>query len=660
MVLKNFSLKRYIFLIGFLICLWCMFVPKEVEAADAEKITQNTTVEIHLKGGKSEAVALENFKTMKNVLATADGVHTLTVKIENWGSGKFYVGGSGGGALLLRSHTTLDLNRTTLVRGGSAMGNFLQNVNMDGTKEGNAYSLTNNLVIKNGTIDGIGGTTQATNLINFGHASGIVFQDLLLKNSRAHLVELSGCENVTFTNCDFDSFIGEVEITATGEIEGGEAVQLDICNSTIGYKSWNGVYANGIGNDSTPCKNIVFSKCDFLNYPSGIGNHHTITNHHSSQITIKNCNFKNQKNGAKIPAIQAYAFDNCVIENNVINGIYSSGIYAYGGSYTIRSNKIAGDFTNAICLTKTINNYVFGKIRVTRKESVVNTMISSNIITVKGDNGIGIIVAYGSVATKINGNKINVKKGLGIRVSGNQTSVTDISSNTISVTGKGSADGYDGRGISVSADGSVTQIVSNTISAKGNGIQVSSRGYVNRIGLNKGTVTKDLIYVSGNAIVNSIYSHKQYYSKKGHGIEIAKGTVNYIYNNNFNLLKSSNTKGTGIFLRNGSVVQSIFTNTISTYVNGINVSDKSKVTTQIYKNTITARNYGVLTKTNSIVYAVRSNKIAGCKKAGVFVSGKSKKKTSRCTAYTTGSLKNSFYSCKKTYLQGKNGILIKR
>lgn len=363
--------------------------PEEQSEEESEEEPKETghVIEVSLQKGASKAKS--NYKKLEKALKKGGGSEHITVRIQKPGTYRVHSGG--GGALMLRSHTTLDLNGAELVRAGK-MTNLLQNCGKKGGRTAKGYGLSCDITVKNGTLNGSGGTKREVNLVNMGHASGLRFQNVDFRNCRSHLLELNGCKDCVVENCTFSGHKG-----------GGthEAVQLDIANGKAG---WNGVYAKGKGSDCTPCKNIRVTGCTFRNYPSGVGNHHTVKGRHNSKIQILNNRFENSKK-AKAPAIWCYGFDDSEVSGNVITGKYQYGIRLSGGSVRVKGNTIgsAGKRVGyrAIYILRAHSNRKGGGKRATEK--VTGGVVDANTIYSSYSKS-SIYITHGSKLASVSGN----------------------------------------------------------------------------------------------------------------------------------------------------------------------------------------------------------------------------------------------------------------
>lgn len=404
--------------------------------------------------------ARDNYRALDNAFKQANSSTMLNIKIA--AKGNYYVYSGGGGALILHSNTMLDLNSSTIMRYGE-MYNIFQNSDFNGNRDGTGYNQTYNFGIKNGTLDGSGGSDEEVNMVNFGHARNITIKDVKFKNCRnAHAIELAGCKDSLISGCTFDGFIGDGDGC-------NEAIQLDICNNNVAG-SWNGIYKS----DSSVCSGITVDKCTFRDYPSGVGNHHTVYGKHNTNITISNCKFLNSKTYAEIqPAIWCYGFDNSHVLNNEISGKYSEGILVSGGNVNVSGNTVTG--VNYMPLYITVSNsYMIGKYRVTGEETATKCSVTDNTFsTTAAEPAVGIY--HDSKITEFSGNTLSSTKDCGLYVT--SSSVGTVTGNTIRNCGDS--------GIAVSSTGSVDTIYNNYISnCYEYGIRIYNRNITVAVGTN--------------------------------------------------------------------------------------------------------------------------------------------------------------------------------
>ena len=405
---------------------------------------------------EGEENALANFYTLKNALNGAQG-EELKIKIET--PGRYYIDTTGQ-ALRIESYTTLDLNGATLIRYGAMTNqNFFQNADTDDKRETGGYALTKNISIKNGTLDGnAAAASRSVNMLNFGHADGITLDSLNIKNVLdGHLIEFSGCRNVTVKGCTFEGFYGE-----TSGIN--EAIQIDICKNT-----WNGVYKT----DGTVCSDMTITGCTFKDFPTGVGNHHTLTGgNHCKNIKITSNKFLNTKKySTPGAAVWCYGFDNTTVKGNTISGLYSEGIKISGGYADVTSNIIDLKKTadsSGIYITHASSYDCENETPSTRSDEYVKSgSISGNTISGYGRNGISVN-SY-SVLDTISSNTVKGAKGSGIFVT-RSTIKSGINSNTVTGCTRIDADN-EGHGIHITSTSKAGKITGNTVkSCKGYGI----------------------------------------------------------------------------------------------------------------------------------------------------------------------------------------------
>ena len=428
---------------------------------------ENNEQTINLDLSTSEADAYSNFLAIENALLASDGSNKINIVFPK--NQKFYITTTGtmdapDRPLRIRSNTTIDLNGSTLIRTDVMVNqNIFQNCDFNGEREAGGYTLSENITIKNGTIDGNGSkSTKGVNIVNIGHAKNITISNVQFKNIfEGHMIELSGCTDSVIDSCTFDGFYGD----ASKENIEGEAIQLDIA-----LTGWNGVYKS----DATVCKNITVSNCTFLNTPAAVGNHHTLEGNHNQNIKIIGNTCKNATDFGDAAAIWCYAFDSCTVENNTINGMYGTGIMVSAGSNINVSN-------NSINLLKKENSYGIYATKASSylennnnaptqrtEEYASSVVINENEISNYGKNG--IFIASKTEVDTLNNNTVSNGIGDGIFITG--ANANTITGNTVTGCRAGadaSTDGKctssDGCGIHISSTAIVNTCDKNTISS---------------------------------------------------------------------------------------------------------------------------------------------------------------------------------------------------
>lgn len=339
-----------------------------------------------------------------------------TVRIAQ--KGTYKVGKSGSSAILhLLPNTDLDLNGATLVRAGQ-MSNLFLVANQNDSYSGTGYNMCKNVTVRNGTLDGSGGSKTECNLVNIAHATNVVFSNVTFQNCRAnHLLEFSGCRDCRVENCTFTGFR-----PGSNANEPGEAIQLDISYNGANT-SWNGLYQA----DNTPCKNITITGCTFRDYPSGVGNHHAVKGLHNTGIVITNNVFRNTKtykarNGQNVnyAAIHCYAFENSVVSGNVITGKYSCGIQISGGSVSVKNNRV-GSKDSYFSTPALLASYSYGWIKgsssksARQREYIRSSSVVGNTIYCKSSSP-AVTLEGSSKFTSVSSNTIVSSKSRAISV----------------------------------------------------------------------------------------------------------------------------------------------------------------------------------------------------------------------------------------------------
>lgn len=617
---------------------------------------ETATIAIDLLAGIENADY--NFSQIDSALSYGGGENLLCFKIAD--DGTYYVGKeNGGGSLKIRSNTVLDLNGSTLIRSGETI-NFLQNCDAYGERSEGGYNLSKNITIKNGTIDGIGGSTESANLVNIGHADGVILENVNFKNCRnGHLVEFSGCKDVTVSGCTFSGLLAG---DGAAEDEGMEALQLDIAR-----KGWNGAF-NG---DLTVCRDITVSDCTFSDYPSGVGNHHTLKGNHSSNIVIKNNKFLNSKK-SDLPAVWCYGFDNSIVSDNIISGNYKNGVTVSGGNVAVLNNQIKNCKEEAIYFTRSSSH--LGNENKRQNESTTGGKIINNAIT--ATNGkVGVAVYSGSVLTDIYKNNISSVK-TALDISGSDTSVKNITDNKLKSTG--------GNGIRISA-ARISAINKNQVNSSDTALQLSSKANASIIGAKKAgntlVSTKNSGVILTGSCVNTKLEYNKITAKSGMGVSVAKSSkiTGTLYGNDIYSKKAAVSVTSGGYinqLRNsklistadnaisvsGSKVNSVYQNTVESKKNNGLFMSKSTVGT-IDKNKFNiSRNSAINIVSSSKVNDIKNNSIQKFGKSGIYISSSSSVKNITSNTVKSGNgngiyitsstvsgkiIKNTIENCKK-------------
>lgn len=194
--------------------------------------------------------------------------------------------------IFLYSNTTLDLNGA-VIRDGYEGGvndeyvlwaNGLRFINNPDSAKTGGYEALSNITIKNGTINGIYGSTVSGATFALMHASNITFDHIKFSDCMAgtHVIDLGGCKNVTIRHCQFTG-----AYIADPSLRYREMIQLDSATYK-GMPYWDEY--SGACYDELPCENITISDCLFTrgngtHAPNAIGTH-TAYSGASKNITI--------------------------------------------------------------------------------------------------------------------------------------------------------------------------------------------------------------------------------------------------------------------------------------------------------------------------------------------------------------------------------------
>lgn len=626
-------------------------------------------------------VASENFRQLQEVIAVAS-LQTKPIRIADSGVYTLAQTSASSKPIYLYPNTTLDLNGATLVRGG-LIGNMLCLANADGIHTGEAcddYTMCTNVTVKNGTLDGVGGSGNATNLVNLGHCTNVRFSNVTFLNGKsAHLLEFTGAKDCVVENCTFSGW-KPVGTTA----DPCEAIQIDISYGGAD-KKWNGIYSPAETLDNAVCRGITITGCTFKDYPGGVGNHHTVNGAHSTDISItgnvfvNSCDFKYNDGTAAIqPAINCYAFDKVTVADNTVTGKYTHGIYIQGGSATITNNRIgtkAHPFpAPAIVGTKNyawvvgnpnrdqrITQYITGgsvsgnTVYCSANTSAVafntHSKLSSIVKNAVSSSRYGLYLISSTVRT-IDGNKIVASKDGALYAS--DSAVTNLTNNTLTATSGGAlilsgtkvstisgnkATSTSGKAFYASGT-TFTNILSNTfISSKGYAAHLSG-SKVTSLNSNKATSTSGNAFYAASTTFTNVLSNTLT-SSSGNAVYLTASKITALSSN-----KAASTSGNAFYLT-GTTVTNMQKNSVSKAGKyGVYLTGKSGVTSKLNSNVISnCGQSGIYATSNSTVKTVQSNKITSCKKYGIAILNKKIKVTVT---------KNTIKSCKKAvYVKAK-------
>lgn len=569
-------------------------------------------------------------------MASAD--HKLVV---HFPAGNYYLSNS----LYIHSNTTLSFDYgASLVRNsnsdvGVAAGttdrlgvnhNILKIApyNSSTTDSVGGYANGENIRIEGATFDGgfVSAATEASNLINLGHARNILIKNCTFKNCYGnHLIELCGVDTAEITNCIFTGFRpvtseiknedGETETYSDPGGDLAEAIQIDVAHKDSKSK-WTSAYKT----DDTACSNINIHDNTFTDYPVAIGNHHALEGHHHTNVRI--INNKIIGNSTQNSGIKLYGCDNSVISSNTITN-YSTGIKSSA------SKTFSVEYNN-------ISSATYGVISTDASSG----QIVSNTIDKLNNQGI-IVYGSGTTATVISLNTISNSKKSGILVHSTASCET-VSSNNINTCTESA--------IKVYSSGSVNSLKTNVINnCQSSGIEICSSANVPSVAENTiSNVNGCGINVYGSANVPSITKNKITQAGAS-GIEINSNAVATNIKNN-TIDKCSQY---GIFVTGKASVKTLSSNTIKNIAkNGIYVKDdkikltfKSNKLTRVGKTAIKIDSKLSAKKTQKYTFApkvislnlkggVMTTQASNLKKIKLKVGSKSYTKSTKKKKYT--------------------------
>ena len=440
------------------------------------------------------------------------------------------------------------------------------------------YDGVKNVIVEgglwNGNTDQWPNTADFSN-IRFAHCRNILLKDMHVKNNEnGHHMEIGGAADVTIEGCTFTGYTGYRK---------KEAIQLDCMNNSR-------VFAGYAPFDDTSCENVVIKNNLFSGICRGLGSHSATLGIYYTDILIEDNVFENLDDMAMI----MYNYKNCTITNNTITNC-ASGI-----EFKAMSSLPNNNFNPPV--VKSMEEAVDGF------DDDANSVISSNTISVSGDNEYGITsgirltgyeVKYNGVIPDYNcigaGVKIleNRIESNGTTIALNDAENCSIESNIL-VTKQDGVNYKDKNGLTLNECDNI-KITDNYISG-------SAR--------NGASLTDS----SGNTLENNISRSNSVNSAKKHGIAVAANSSAVIKSNSI-----SKAGDTGILIYNGSKGECSGNKVKNAVGHGIvfskNASGKAT------SNTVAgAGKHGVLVTDHCGSVALSSNKISNSKQNGVCVS----------------------------------------
>ena len=484
------------------------------------------------------------------------------------------------------------------------------------------YEQVKNVTVSGGTWDGnVKDTTMMSDLIRFNHCYNITIKDCTIKGyCGRHMVTLAGVnkllvENVTFQ--DVYVYTGEdLELYCPYKGEDGE---VDYYNS---MRTMEALHIDCITEDG-----------------QSEGSAFPLDGTICTDVTVKNCNFKNLMSGLGSHALVEGRGDDFIITGNTFTDIQYMCVDAYNYENVNISNNTAENVSCFIMLANSSGTVEGNSVQITTDETEYkgycgihcfysnNVYIQNNNVSNAISNGILVADSYGISCIK-NGIENSADNSLVYSRSDNCNAVENTITNGligINVTeGKVVIDGNiinnaDGHGIGV-FNGSEAYIRNNKVTANtGNGINIST---------SKASVSGNTIKNPG-AIGVMLYKCKEYNDYFANNIKsntIENATTTGIFvDDSISKCVGNNTitkPGVrGINLANGSSVDSIISNTVTNAGEfGINILGSKAV---VEENTVdTSVSHGIMIQGNSDA-DVKKNTVTNAGINGISVNASS-------------------------------------
>ena len=455
------------------------------------------------------------------------------------------------------------------------------------------YDGVKNVIVEgglwNGNTDQWPNTADFSN-IRFAHCRNILLKDMHVKNNEnGHHMEIGGAADVTIEGCTFTGYTGYRK---------KEAIQLDCMNNSR-------VFAGYAPFDDTSCENVVIKNNLFSGICRGLGSHSATLGIYYTDILIEGNVFENLDDVAMI----MYNYKNCTITNNTITNC-ASGI-----EFKAMSSLPNNNFNPPV--VKSMEEAVDGF------EDDANSVISSNTISVSGDDEYGITSGIRLTGYEVKDNGVipdyNFRVAGVNRIESNGTTIAlndaencSIESNIL-VTKQDGVNYKDKNGLTLNECDNI-KITDNYISGSArNGASVTDssgntldNNTIENVGMNGINIY--------NGSENNIASSNSVNSAKKHGIAVAANSSAVIKSNSI-----SKAGDTGILIYNGSKGECSGNKVKNAVGHGIvfskNASGKAT------SNTVSgAGKHGVLVTDHCGSVVLSSNKISNSKQNGICVS----------------------------------------
>ena len=369
----------------------------------AKLIIENNTINIKQFGAKGDGTTDDSL-SIQNALRCKGNESSIII----FNSNETYIISSG---LKLFSNTTIDLNNSIIKTIADTTIKSDQSL-----VESAGYTGIQNLIIKNGTLDG----NKIGIIIALLHANNVIFENVKFLDccTRTHIIDMGGCKDITIKNCDFiGCYISDAQYTFR------EMVQIDFADSA-NMPYWN---QTGTLYDSIPTKNVVIDNCRFdigegTTYPTAIGTHSTAnTNETLDNIKITNCVFGDfEKANIIFTTVSNLIIDNNIFNNasNIIRRTSDGNLFKINISGTntlpskniiISNNKFNNEYDTSI---KSILHLGGVETNVTKNISIYNNIFIGNYDSGSSSDSADFIQANSIVNVNINNNYIENAKNI--------------------------------------------------------------------------------------------------------------------------------------------------------------------------------------------------------------------------------------------------------
>ena len=256
--------------------------------------------------------------------------------------------------LIIPANAKINLNGATLRRKANIQSIFINKVSNNSTR----YSGAGNIIIYNGTFEGMGGYSY-DNLVTFFHSHDILIMDCEFKDILCHAIEINSSKDVKILNCDFFGYNLKDKDSAYKEciqIDHAGYSGLVIAGSTKTSKCYDGTCCDGI--TIQKCK---FSKSDYRDYPYAcIGNHSQLRgNYKHKNIDISYNTFNCKKNkDLKQACISLTSMENVNIYLNTFDCYKVARIYSKVSSYDLTGKNVTAKDGDGICKDISIHDNI--------------------------------------------------------------------------------------------------------------------------------------------------------------------------------------------------------------------------------------------------------------------------------------------------------------